>query len=108
MHLQPMAVGLEPCPDLGVLVVRGVILNQDRPLAAVSPGQLFQETEVRGGIEDGVLAIVESRVPKFDGAENLHALAFSRDGDLWWTTHSAPGGVQRRVLPEASLVGEDQ
>jgi hypothetical protein len=46
MHFQPMPVGLEPCPDLGVLVVGGVVLNENRSLAAVSPGQLFEEAQV--------------------------------------------------------------
>src|SRR6266849_5080968 len=107
MHFQPMPVGLEPSPDLAVLVVGGVVLNQNRSLAAVSPSQLFEEAEVGGGIEDRVLAILEPRAPEFDGAENLHVLALSGDGNFRWAAHSAPGGVQRRILPEAGFVGED-
>src|SRR5260370_41302209 len=80
MHFQPMAVGFEPRPDIGVFVVGGVVLNQDRSLATVSPSQLFEETEIRSGIEDGVLAIIEPRAPEFDGTENLHVLAFSVTG----------------------------
>ena len=108
MHFQPMPVGLEPCPDLSVLVVGGVVLNQNRSLAAVSPSELFKEAEVRGGVEDGVLAIIEPRAPKFDGTENLHVLAFSRHGDFRWAPDAAPGGVERRVLPETGFVGEDE
>jgi hypothetical protein len=77
MHFQPMSVGLEPCPDLGILVVGAVVLNQDRSLAAIAPSELFEEAEVRGGIEDFFLAVIEPRAPKFDGTENLHVLAFS-------------------------------
>ena len=69
MHFEPMAVGLEPCPDLAVFVVRGVVLDQNGPLATISPGQLFEEGEVGSCIEDRVLAIVESCAPEFDGAE---------------------------------------
>jgi len=107
MHFQPMPVGLEPCPDLRILMVGGVVLNQNRSLAAVSPSELFKEAEVRTGIEDGVLAIIETRAPKFDGAENLHALALSGYGDFRRAPDAAPGGVERRVLPETGFVGEE-
>ena len=88
-------------------VVGGVVLNQDRPLVAVSPSQLFEEAEIGGGVEDRVPAIVEARMPEFDGTENLHALALSGNRHFRRVTHAAPGGVQRRILPEAGLVGED-
>src|ERR1700674_4306205 len=93
MHFQPMPVGLEPSPDLAVLVVGGVVLNQNRSLAAVSPGQLFEEAEIGSGIEDRVPAIIEPRAPEFDGTENLHVLAFSGHGNFRWAAHSAPGRV---------------
>src|ERR1051326_4497258 len=96
MHFQPMPVGFEPRPDLGVLVVGGVVLNQDRPLAAVSPSQLFEEAEIRGGIEDRILAIIEPRAPEFDGTENLHVLAFPRHGNFRWAAYSAPGIILSR------------
>jgi len=89
-------------------VVAGVVLNQNRSLAAVAPSQLFEETEVRGGIEDRVLAVIEPRPPKFDGPENLHALALSGYGDFRRTPDPAPGGVERRVLPETGFVGEQE
>ena len=73
MHFQPMPVGLEPCPDIGMLGVGGVVLNQNRSLTAVSPSELFQEAKVGSGMEDMVPAIVEPCAPKLDGTENLHA-----------------------------------
>jgi len=103
-----MPVGPEPRPDLGIFVVGGVVLNQNCSLAAVSPSELFEEAEVRGGIEGGVLPVVESHAPKFDGAENLHVLAFSRHRDFRWAPDAAPGAVDRRVLPETGFVGEDE
>jgi hypothetical protein len=66
MHFPPMPVGPEPCPDIGVLVVGGMVLNQNRSLTAVSPSQLLQEAKVGSGMEDMVLAIVEPCAPKFD------------------------------------------
>ena len=108
MNLQPMPVGLEPCPDIGILVVRGVVLNPNRSLTAIAPGELFEEAKVGGGIEDRFLAVVEPRAPKFDGAENLHVLAFSGYGDFRRAPDAAPGGVERGVLPEAGFVGEEE
>ena len=108
MHLQPTSVGFEPVPHVGVLMIGGVVLNHDGPLAAISPCQLFEEAEVGGGVEDGVLSIIESRTPEFDGSEYLHALALSSNRNFRRATHAAPGGVQGRVLPEAGFVSEDQ
>ena len=95
MNFQPMPIGLEPCPDIGILVIRGVVLNQNRSLAAIAPSEVFEEAEVAGGIEDGFLAVVEPRAPKFDGAENFHVLAFSGYGDFRRASDAAPGGVER-------------
>src|SRR5436309_1544312 len=51
-----------------LLVVGGVVLDQDRSLPAVTPRQLFEEAEISGGVEDCVLAIIEPRAPEFDRA----------------------------------------
>src|SRR5664279_3226512 len=87
---------------------RSVVLNQNRSLAAVPPGELLEEAQVCGGIEDGVLTVIEPRTPEFDGAEDLHALAFSGYGDFRRAPDAAPGGVERRVLPEAGFVCEEE
>lgn len=108
MHFQPMPVGLEPGPDPGVLVVGGVVLDENRSLAAVPPSELFEKAEIRGGVEDGVLAIIEPCTPQFNGAKNLHVLALSRHGNFRRPPYAAPGGVERRVLPEAGFVGEEE
>src|SRR6266496_5482683 len=107
MHLQPMPVGFEPIPDLGIRMVGGVVLNHDGSLATISPGQLFEEAEISAGIEDGVLSIIESRAPEFDGPENLHALALSGNRNFGRAAHAAPGRVQSRVPPETGFVSED-
>jgi len=107
MHFQPMPVGLEPCPDIGVLGVGGVVLNQNRSLTAGSPSELFQEAKVGSGM-DMVLAIVEPCAPKFDGTENLDVLAFSRHRDFRWASDATPGGVDGGVLPETGFVGKDE
>jgi len=83
-------------------------LNQNGSTPAIAPRQLFQEGKVGGGVEDGVLPVMETSVPQFDGAQDLHALAFSCDRDFGRVADAAPGGMQRGVLTEAGFVGEDQ
>lgn len=107
MHLQPVPVGFEPTPHLGILMVGGVVLNHDGPLAAISPGQLFEEAEIGAGVEDCVPPIIEPCAPEFDGSENLYALAFSSNRKFGRATDAAPGGVKGRILPEAGFVRED-
>ena len=68
----------------------------------------MQEIQVGGSIEDGGLLIVEAGPPKFDGAQDLHALAFAGDGDLGRMADPAPGRVQGGVLPETGFVGKNQ
>jgi len=108
MHLQPVPVGLEPGPDIAVLVIGSVVLNQDGPLPTVAPGQLFQKAEIGSGIEDLILTVIETRTPQFDGAEDLHVLALAGDGNFGRLSYAAPGGVERRILPEAGFVGEEE
>lgn len=94
MHFEPMLVGLEPSPYIGIFVIRGIVLNQDRSLATVPRSQLFEEGKIGGRIKDGVLAILEARAPEFDCAEDLHAPALSGHGNFRRATHAAPGGVE--------------
>ena len=64
--------------------------------------------QIAGGVEDRVLAVMETSSPECDGTENLHVLAFPGDGDFGRLAHLAPGGMQRRVLTETGFVGKDQ
>src|SRR5438094_9712577 len=108
MPLQPMPVGFEPVPHVDVLMVRGVVLNHDGPLPAISPGQLLEKAEIGVCVEGGVLPVIEPRAPEFDGPEDLHAFALPGDGNFWRATHATPGRVQGRVLSETGFVREDQ
>ena len=67
MNFQPVTIGVEPCPYVAVFVVRGVVLNEYRSLPSIAASQLFQEREVRGSVEDGVLPVMESSLPQFNG-----------------------------------------
>jgi len=72
MNFQPVTIGIEPSPYVAVFVVRRVILNEHGSLLAIAASQLFQESEVGGSIEDGVLPVMESSLPQFNGPKNLH------------------------------------
>ena len=89
-------------------MVGGIVLNQDRTVATIAAGQAFQKPQVGYRIEYGVLLIVKSRLPQFDGAEDLDTLALPSVRNLGRMSHAAPGGMQRRVLAEAGFIGKDQ
>src|SRR5271157_769653 len=108
VDFQPVPVRLEPVPDLGVLMIRGVVLNENGPAAAIMRGQAMQKIQVGGSIEDRGLRIVEAGTPKFDRAQDLHTLPFSADRDLGWMAEPAPGNVQGGVLTETGFVGNNQ
>lgn len=108
MYLQPVPVGPKQSPDFRILVMRSVVLNQNGSLSAVRARQLLQERQVAVGVEDAVFSIMETRAPKFDGAQDLDVFTFAGHGDFRRMTHAAPGGMQRRILAEAGFVGKDQ
>jgi len=108
MYVPPVAIRGEPAPHLGILVIGGVVLNQHRSAPAAAPRQLFQKGQAGRGVEDGVQPLVETGAPQLDGAQDLHAFAFSRHRSFGRTTDAAPGGMQRGILPEAGFVGENQ
>ena len=108
MNFQPVAIGLEPSPYLAVFEVCRAVLNEQGSLLSIAASQLFQESEVCGSVEDGVLPVMEASLPQFNGPKNLHALALSGHGNFRGTTNPAPGGVQGRILAKAGFVGEDQ
>ena len=103
-----MPVGLKPIPHAGVLVVGGIVPDQNGSPAAIVASQLFQESKIGRGVEDGILPVMESGAGKFKGTQNLYALTFSGDRDFGWVSDPAPGGMQSRVLAETGFVREDQ
>ena len=108
MDFQPVAIGFEPTPDVDVLVIGSVVLNQNGSLPAVRPRQLLQEPQVAGSIKDCVLPIMETGTPQFNSAQDFDVLALSSDGNLRRMADPAPSGMQGRVLAETGFVGKDQ
>ena len=69
MNFQPVAIGIEPRPYVAVFMVGRVVLNEHRSLPAIAASQLFQESEVRGSVEDGLLPVMEASLPEFNGPQ---------------------------------------
>src|SRR5258708_30230193 len=57
VDFQPMPIFGKPSPDVSILVVGSIVLNQNGSLRAIAPRQLLPESQVGGSIEDRVLAI---------------------------------------------------
>src|SRR5882672_6684589 len=108
VNFEPMAIGFEPTPDIGIFMVGGVVLNEYRATPSVRPRQLFEKCEIGGSIEDRVLSIVEPGAPEFNRAQDLHTLAFSGYRDFWRKANAAPSRMQCRILSEAGFVSENQ
>ncbi len=107
MNFQPVTVGIEPSPYAAVFVVCRIVLNEYGSLPSIAARQLFQESEVRGSIEDDLFPVMETSLPQFNRSKNLHGLALPGHGNFWGTTNPAPGDVQGRILAKAGFVGED-
>jgi len=107
MNLQPVPVGSEPTPNVCILVVGSVVLDQNGPLPPVGARQLLQEGQVGAGVEYAVFSKMETSAPEFDGAQDLDIFAFSSDEDLRRVAHSTPGRMQGRILAETGFVGKD-
>src|SRR5260370_9638655 len=103
-----MAIGTEPPPHFCVLMIGGIVLDEDCALVAIVLREQLEEGQVGRSVEDAVLSVVESRAPQLDGAQNFHRLAFPGDPKLGRPTDAPPPGLQRRVLPETSFVAANQ
>lgn len=110
MNFQPFSVVFEPLPDVGILVVRGIILNQvDLVVSgfATRGCGLFQKAQIGFGIEDRFAAVIESGLLEIDCAKDFHTLSGARHRNQRLGCNAGPGLVEGRVLPEAGLVLEE-
>ena len=101
------AVLREPVPNVFVLVVRGIVLDQIDFAGKVTPQCPFEIVDVGIGIENLLEVIKESSTVKFDGAKYLQGISLSCGRDLWLTASARPRLVERGVLAEAGFVFEE-
>jgi hypothetical protein len=90
--------------QMGILMIRGVVLNENSPAAAIVKGKAMKEVQIGGSIEARGLPVVEAGTPAVDSDQDLHALGFAGDGNLGRMADRAPGSVQGGVLPETGSV----
>jgi len=86
-NFQALAICFEPFVDFGLLVIRGVVLNQVHAvIAPVETGQeyLVQETDVCLGIEIlGLVSVGELAGVRLDACEDLLGVALAESRHLW-------------------------
>jgi hypothetical protein len=52
MHLQPVAISSEPPAHLRILMIGGIVLDQDGTLTAIVVGEQPEESQVGRSIEE--------------------------------------------------------
>jgi hypothetical protein len=80
VHFEPLSIRLELTPHLGILVIGGVVLNENGTAAAIVGGELIKESQVGRSIEDGILLVTEASMPEFDGPRIFTLLRSPRMG----------------------------
>src|SRR5207253_11320914 len=78
LDFQPVSIGLQQALHQRLLVIGGVVVNENRALPPIASGQGLQKGQVGFGIEYAVLLIMKPYLPQLDGAQDLDALAFVR------------------------------
>ncbi len=107
MNFQPIPIFLKPTPDIPILVVGGVILDQmDLVFSGFSARgcHLFQEAQICLSIKDGFATVNELSLLEIDGAEDLDAFPGAGDRNQRLEADTGPGLVKSRVLTEAGFV----
>jgi hypothetical protein len=90
MNFKPVSMRFEPVPDVFILMVGGVVLNQHCAAPTITAAELFQERSVSGRVEHSVLCIVETSTPQIDRAKDLHVFAFSSNRDFGRAANPTP------------------
>src|SRR5438034_8194671 len=88
MDFQPLPIRFEPTPDIFVLMIRSVVLDQDCAAATIAAAKLFKESSIRGCVEHRVLCIVETGTPQLNRAEDLHVLSLDRKSTRLNSSHT--------------------
>lgn len=97
----------EPGPNIFVLVVRGIVLDQIDFAGKVTPQCPFEVVDVGIGIENLLEVIKESSTVKLDGAKYFQGVSLPGGRDLWLRASARPRLVERGVLAEAGFVFEE-
>lgn len=94
MDGKPVSVFLKPVPDILILVVGGIVLDQMNLVGsrfAAGGRHLSQEAQIRLSIEDRFTAIKELGLLEINGAEDLDTFPSTRHRDERLKTDARPG-----------------
>src|SRR5437016_5469052 len=108
VHLDQSAVVGEPQPNIPIFVIWGVVLNQEHLLGKVGSYDAFQVLDVRFGVEYALEMVEKPRAIQLDGTIDLERVPLPSSRYRGLRTYSRPGAVERRVLPEARFVLEEE
>lgn len=107
VHLYAFPIVREPCPYTSVLVVRGIVLNQEYFSGEIAPQYSFEIRDVGFGVEHRLKIMKEAPTIQFYGAENLEGVSLAGSRYFWLKSYARPCTVECRVLSEARLVFEE-
>ena len=94
MDIEPCPIRLEPSPHLGVLVIGGVVLDQNRSTPTIVSFQQVKKRQIAFGIENTISRVVKCRAIDLHGTQNLDAFACSGYGDFGRASDRAPRRVE--------------
>ena len=108
VSLPPRAIVLEPSFNVAVMVIRGVVLNEEDAAGIIMTSEAFKKIQIGLGVENGSPMVEEAGGINVQSAENLDAVSLAGDGNERLVAAPGPSGVKRGILPEACLVLENQ
>jgi len=89
-------------------MVRGVVLNEEHLLSAITLCQAIEEGGVAPAFKNVSTPIVESGAVQIDGSEDLLRVSLPRRRDEWLMTPPCPSLIEGRILAETGFIAEEQ
>ena len=106
-YLYVFPIVREPCPCTSVLVIGGIVLNQEYFPREVAVHDSFEIRNVSLGVEHRLEIIKETGAIQLYGAENLEGVPLASGRYFWLGSYARPCAVECRVLSETRLVFEE-
>lgn len=108
MDLDVFAVIREPCPDLTVFVIGGVVLDEMDAAGNILAQNSFQIRDVGYGVEHLLELVEEPGGVQLDHAEDFEGVALARRGNFRLSADPGPGLVEGGILAEGRLVPKEE
>lgn len=108
MDFDVSSMGGKPIPDLPVLVIRSIVLNQIDFLGKVTSDQPLQVNDIGLRVEDLLKMVKETAGIEFDRAKDFQCLLLPSGGNFGLASYPRPGLVESGVLTESGFVLEQE